>query len=121
MAFLLDTNFLLIPGQFGVDIFKELEKFGKLEVYTIDLVIGELERLAAKKGKDSKAAKLGLTLIKEKNVAILQSEEKKTDRELERLSKDYVVCTQDKEIIKKLRQIKGKTISLRQKKYLVLV
>jgi rRNA-processing protein FCF1 len=29
MRFLLDANFLLIPGRFRVDIFRELEQFGK--------------------------------------------------------------------------------------------
>ncbi len=119
MKFLLDANFLLIPGQFGVDVILELSKFGKPEIYTLDLVLGELKNLAEKKGKDSKAARLGLLLIKEKDVHVLQSREKNTDSELERLAGEgYTICSQDKELIRKLRVGRMKVISLRQKKYL---
>jgi rRNA-processing protein FCF1 len=44
MKFLLDANFLMIPGKFRVDVFKELEKFGKPDLYTLDLVVKELSK-----------------------------------------------------------------------------
>ena len=44
MKFLLDTNFLMIPGKFKVDVFSELEKFGKPELYTVSAVVRELEK-----------------------------------------------------------------------------
>lgn len=122
MKFLLDANFLLIPGQFKVDIFRELEKFGKPELYTLDSVILELENLAATKKKDCMAARLALELAKGKNMIALKAENENTDKEIERaaVENNFVVCTQDRELIKKLKKGKIKVIALRQKKYLIL-
>lgn len=121
MKVILDANFLLIPGQFKVDIFRELEKFGKPEFYTTDAVIRELEKLSETKKKDSGAATLALNLIKEKSVIVLEAKDKNTDREIERSAAEnnFIVCTQDTELIKKLKQERIRVIFLRQKKYLV--
>ena len=70
MKFLLDTNFLLIPGQFKIDIFSELNKYGKPKLFTLDLVVQELKTLSTGKGKDSAAAKLALELLQQKKVDI---------------------------------------------------
>ncbi len=108
---ILDTNFLLIPSKFRVDIFSELEKFGKPDLYTLDLVIKELEKI--------KGGKLALKLIEAKKIKTLKSAELKADKELLRLSKKgYIICTQDRELIKKITSSGGKVISMRQKKYL---
>jgi len=119
MKFLLDANFLLIPGNFKVDVFSELQNFGNPELYTIDLVIKELESLASGRGADARAAKLSLLLIKEKRVQIIETKGKNTDKELEKLAEEgYIVCTQDKELIKRLKTSKLKVIYLRKKKIL---
>jgi len=118
MKFLLDANFLMIPGKFRVDVFQELEKFGKPELFTIDLVVKELSRLSKAKGKDAFSAKLGLFFIQQKDIGILESQEKKADAELARLSGEYVVCTQDKALTAKIRRKGGRVAFLRQGKYL---
>ncbi len=120
MKFLLDTNFLLIPGTFGVDIFTELTKFGKPELYTIRLVIKELEKMATGKGADARAAKLALQMITQKNIAIIDTEVDRTDKEIEILSasEGHTVCTQDKALIEKLKKKGVRVIGMRQKKYL---
>lgn len=119
MKFLLDTNSLLIPGKFKLDIFRELEKFGKPELYTLELIIQELEKISQGSGPDSRHAKLGLGLINKKKVKVLESQGN-TDSEIIRiaLKEGMFVCTQDRELIKKLRDRGVKIISLRQKKYL---
>ncbi len=120
MKFLLDTNFLLIPGIFRVDVFSELCKFGKPEMYTLDLVRKELETISKGTSKDSMSARLALQLLGMKGVSILNTSGGKTDEEIEKLAKidNFIVCTQDKKLIQTLKREKVKVVSLRQKKYL---
>ncbi len=123
MKIILDTNFLLIPGKFKVDVFSELERFGKPELFTLDLVVSELEKLSKGRGKDAGNAKLGLELVKKNKVKTIKSSGKNTDSEIERLAaeEDYIVCTQDRELIEKLKREGIQIIHLRQKRYLEYV
>ena len=64
---LLDTNFLLIPSQFKVDIFSELERICifNYKLYVLDKTVDELKYIIEKqKGKHKEAAKIGLQLLK---------------------------------------------------------
>ena len=116
MKALLDTNFLLIPGRFRVDVFSELEGFGKPGLYTIDLVVKELGMLAEGRGSDAGHARLGLSLLEKKGVTVLETRGEHADKELVRLasSRGYAVCTQDRELQKALKEKGVKVISLRQ-------
>ena len=114
MKFLLDANFLMIPGKFKVDVFSELERFGRPELYTLDLVVKELEKMHAN---------LALIFIKKKKIKILKTKSKNvknTDKEIIRIAKEkgVVVCTQDKKLILKLKKENVAIVSLRQRKYL---
>ncbi len=124
MKVLLDANFLLIPGKFKVDVFREMQMFGRPEPYTLDLVVKELGEIARKGGRDSRHAHMGLFLIDSRGVEILKSARGKgTDREIERIANEggFMVCTQDRELIKRLRKKGIGVISLRQGKYLVKI
>ena len=121
MKFLLDTNFLMIPGKFKHDIFVSLSKFGYPEFYTIDLVRQELMLLAQKGGMDGAHAKLALELIKMNNVSVLPSITKKADSEILRVAKGYTVCTNDKELIKKLKKKEVPVVILKQRKILEML
>lgn len=119
MKFLLDANFLMVPGKFKVDVFRELEKFGRPELYTTELVVKELSKLSKGKGRDAFFAKLGLSFIQDKDVGILEAQEKKADAEILRLSKEgFTVCTQDRALTGRIIRAKGKVVFLRQGKYL---
>ena len=120
MRFLLDTNFLLIPGRFRVDVFRELERFGRPEFLTIDLVMDELRKLSSGSGQDASYARLGLSLIEEKEVSVMETHGTNADQEIERLAseQDLVVCTQDRELQERLRREGLSVVSLRQKRYL---
>ncbi|MCX6814682.1 MAG: DNA-binding protein [Candidatus Aenigmarchaeota archaeon] len=119
MKFLLDANFLMIPGKFKVDVFRELEKFGRPELFTLDIVVKELGKLSHGKGKSAFYAKLGLSFVQEKDIGILESQDRKADSELVRLSGEgFTVCTQDKILISKIRKKGFHIIFLRQGKYL---
>jgi rRNA-processing protein FCF1 len=119
MKFLLDTSFLVNAVKFKIDIIFELTKFGKPEIYTIDLVVKELERLAQGKSRDGSAAKVCLSLIK--NAGIIKSSAKNADSGLELLSKRFVVCTQDKELSDRIKSKGASVVMIRQKKYLVIL
>jgi rRNA-processing protein FCF1 len=63
---IVDTNALLIPGIFGIDIFEELERLGYLRVIVPKAVVNELNQLRQRsglKGKERMAANVGYSLI----------------------------------------------------------
>ena len=64
---IVDTNALLIPGEFGVDIFGELERLGYRHIIVPNIVLKELTQLRQKpdlKGKERRAANVGHALIR---------------------------------------------------------
>ena len=122
---ILDTNFLMIPWQFKVDIFSEFERICnfnyRLCVY--EQSFGELNNIIqTQSGKDKKAAQFALKLIKLKNIKILKSEKKDVDSLiLENFDENSIIATQDFILKRKLLE-KGASIAiLRQKKYLQLL
>ena len=129
---LIDTNFLLIPGQFGVDIFSEFERVCSFsyDLAVLDASVAELERLAVDSAtslKDRRAAKMALQLIKAKGVAVVKSDRKvfkSTDKAIQDFAsasnKGVIVATQDRELKRQLK-LKGVRVAvLRQKRYVML-
>lgn len=113
MKFLLDTNFLMIPRKFKVDIFEELKKFGIPELYTIDLVVKELEKI------NNKESLFALVLIDKYKIKVIETSGRDVDKTLREVAKDdFIVCTQDKGLIQNLKKDNTRIISLRQMKYL---
>ncbi len=123
MRALLDTNFLMIPGEFKVDIFSELLSLGYIEVFTLDLVVRELEKFSTRGGKVSRCARLALELVRNCDVTVLKTkgDVAQVDNEIFRLAREkgYVICTQDKDLIKRINEAGMRLITLRQGKYLV--
>ncbi|MBI2207893.1 hypothetical protein HYU50_00190 [Candidatus Woesearchaeota archaeon] len=122
---LLDTNFLLIPYQFHVDIFSEIERICNFnhELYVLDKTIDELKKIIGEqKGKHKEAAKIALQLLKIKNVGIIKtSSEKYTDDIiLDYAKKGCLVATQDKDLKRKLINHGIGVIVLRKKKFLTI-
>ena len=122
---ILDTNFLLLPGTLLIDIFTEINNIMKhpyrLVVY--DKTLKELEGIIKKgKGKDVMAAKLALILIKQKNLKIKHSSSKTylDDTIVKESDKNTIVATQDKELIRRLKEKRIPIIRLKQKKYLII-
>ena len=61
---IIDTNGMMIPGQFGVDIFSELERLGFGPCLVTRSSVRELEKIQTKgKGKDKNAAKIAMSLL----------------------------------------------------------
>ncbi len=121
---ILDTNFLLIPIQFKVDIFTEIDKIClfNYKLYIVDKTIDELKKIIGKqKGKHKLAAKIALQLVKKKNIAKIKTKEGHVDDLiLDILDKDTFLATQDGILRKKAVKKGVKVIVLRAKKYLVL-
>ncbi len=124
---ILDTNFLLIPALFKVDIFEEIKRICdfQYELCVLDKTLDELEKViqTTKKGKDKEAAKLAMGLIKSKHINIIETESIKNvdDLILDLLNQgDYIVATQDKALKDKIRAKNAQIIVLRQKNHLKL-
>jgi uncharacterized protein len=117
MKIILDTNFLLVPNQFGVDIFEYLS-FYKIAV--LSSCMDELRALAKKKGSDGKAAKIGLKLIEHENIEIIKTREKGDDSIVSyATAENCAVATNDKALIARLKKNGIKILRLKQKKYVV--
>ena len=135
----IDTNFWLIPYKYKIDIFSELERIllRKYEIIISNSVVRELENIQKnlkKKGEDRIAAKIGIELIKRKKVKkvgidIFQKIFEKNDgRDVDSLilkiseiltkkGYDFIVCTNDKKLRKKLieKNEKIKIIGMKEK------
>ena len=122
---IIDTNFLMIPLQFRVDIFSEFNRICnfnyKLSIF--EQSISELKNIIEKQtGKSKKAAQFALKLIKLKNIGIIKSEKEDVDALiLNNLSKDTIIATQDMLLKKELLKRGASVIILRQKKYLQIL
>jgi len=73
---LLDTNFLLIPHQFRVDIFTQIDRIVtfRYKLYILDKTLEELKKIVEEqKGKNKDAAKIALKLVAIKNIGIIKT------------------------------------------------
>jgi rRNA-processing protein FCF1 len=121
-----DTNFLLIPIRFGVDIFNEAERVLEtiVEFYITETVLNEIDIL---KGK-SKPSFIRELEFAEKlaqqcsilNIGIVPRET--VDDSLIRVAKndDYIVATTDTVLRRKLREANVRVLYLRQEQFLEL-
>lgn len=106
---ILDTNFLMIPSQYKIDIFQEIKKIMNepYEICVFKETITELKKIASGKGKDSSNAKVALLLIKQKNLKSLKNSHNLgyvDDIILNNITNEDIVCTQDKALKKRLKE-----------------
>jgi rRNA-processing protein FCF1 len=108
---ILDTNFLMIPYAEKIDIFQEIDRLVRegYMLFTFSGVIGELEGINEgkdSKGRDKVAARIALQMIEKRGIRTIESHGKVDDALMEfaRMNKeDTIVCTNDKELRRKLR------------------
>ncbi len=119
MKVLLDTNALMVPGQFGLDVLEELERLGYRRFLVPSPVLRELEALArlAESGRDRIAARIGLGLARGCEIveALGEADDALVDLGLEM---GAAVFTNDKELKKKLSTRGVTVIHLRQRRRL---
>lgn len=121
---ILDTNTLLLPDK-GIDIFGLIHEAMQepYKLCTYKTVITELAKLAEKKGRAGFGAKLGYIMAKQKDLKILNSSsEGHTDDIIVQKAqpKTTVVATQDRDLIKRLRE-KGVRVLRYQQHHFVFV
>ena len=121
---ILDTNFLMIPVQFNVDIYSEIDRLfpGSHRLFTLDKCVREINGLIARGGKEKKQASLGLQLYLHFNVQVLETKHaKNADDALVKLAQEgYRIATMDAVLRKRIRAAHGLLLTMRQKKYLIL-
>ena len=120
---ILDTNFLTIPYQFGIDIFEEIDRVveGNYKLTTLDCVVEELKKLKKSKGKEATAANIALILIKQKNVKVINTHEKNVDIKIYKMAdKNTIVATNDRVLRQKLKNKNVKVLYLRSKKHIIM-
>ena len=133
----MDTNALLIPGTFGIDIYEELEDMGYLEIIIPESVMDELNALRnseSEKGRTKRAAQIGyqlvlqhLRLAKGRSRVVIERKggdtdrDRDTDSEIIRMAKmqDAAVLTSDAELRRRLHQEGIPTVFLRGRNRLV--
>ena len=122
---LIDTNFLLIPVQFKVDIFSEIERICDFDykLYILDKTTEELESIIkTQKGKSKDAAKLALRLIVLKGINTIKTEKNVyADTAITNIAakEGFIVATQDKGLKMRLKAKNVPIMTLRQKKYVI--
>lgn len=125
----LDTNFLMIPGQFKVDIFEEIRRVSDFnyKLFIFEKTLKELEKLAEKgKTRDKTAAKIAKLLVSQKKISILTGDEdENVDEQILDYAKkhDCVIATLDGALLKRIRKANPKTrfMILRSKRHLEIV
>ncbi len=114
MKIILDTNFLINCAKFHIDYNEQLNHH---QIYTLDAVISELEKLI--KQKKVKHAKLALQVLKQKKIKVIKAKKQGDEGDVDSILADiegYATATADKDLKKRL---KGKKIFvIRQKKYI---
>ncbi|MEK6983560.1 MAG: PIN domain-containing protein [Nanoarchaeota archaeon] len=122
---IIDTNFLMIPYQFRVDIFSEFRRICSFnyQLFIFGQTINELKKIIDEQtGKNKKAAQFALKLVKLKNINIIKSEQTDVDTLiLSNLNEEIIPATQDIMLKRELAKRGASIIILRQKKYLQLI
>ncbi len=120
---ILDTDFLVNCADFGIDFATELRRICdfQFEIAVLDKTLDELDAVIEKK-KKAAAAKLAKTMIEKLGVTIIATAQDKHVDELilDMADSTTVVCTQDLELRKKLKDCGIKVVVVRQKKYLAM-
>jgi len=114
---ILDANFLVVPFQFNVRIFEELERlFGRqFEVFTLDRCLDEAKSLKQGQYHDEVTS-----LVSNTELAVIETacSKRVDDLLLDYAERGYILCTNDKELKKRLKERGLPYIYLRQKNHL---
>lgn len=121
---MLDTNFLLLPLQFGVNIFKQVEELMEAphEFVVPSGVVGELKVIARGRGRDGSAARFAMKLLESIKARHVPSNGNVDDWIVEYAVKEgAVVATNDMLLRNRLKKAGVKMIALRSRARLGVV
>jgi rRNA-processing protein FCF1 len=112
----LDTNFLLLPFQFRINIIKELDYLiEKSHRYVISSrTLDELKKLGRTVGKNGMAARLALKMIGASKIDVVKSD-MPVDDWVVRYAKgnNAIACTNDRLLRKRLMELDVKVVTLK--------
>ena len=116
----LDTNFLLIPFRFRINIFRELDYLIETaHSYVISSkTLGELKKLGRSIGKDGMAARLALKMVEavKPKIEIIKNEMNVDEWIVDYAEKSgAIVCTNDAKLRKRLKPLHVKVVALKSK------
>jgi len=115
----LDTNMLLNIARFNIDVFQETKKmFGNVEFLVPKQVMEELDKLAGKGQNLRKEVNIAKIAIENNNVEIIEIEARDADEALKKMASEAIIATNDKELKDSVREMNGRILYLRQKKFL---
>ncbi len=121
---ILDTNALMMPAQFNVDLFEGLrELLGSYDMLIPAEVVYELRGLSTGRGIDAAAARFGLTVATRCTVLSELAEDIPVDDKVIRSAEMFnaVVVTNDKELKNRLIQRRIPVVVLRSRCKLELI
>lgn len=124
MKIIIDTNALMVPAEFGVDIFSELSRLGFDEWIVPSGVARELEGIASRgRGKGKDAARVALSLMDRCRMIEAAGTVGNVDNLIVELAVEMKVAvfTNDAELKGRLRERGVKVVYLRQRSYLASV
>lgn len=112
----LDTNFLLLPFQYRIDLEEEIEKLVPgADVFVPRAVISELQ--AQRQG----GSRLGGAALEfARRFKVIETTRKGDEALIGLARKGYIVATNDKLLKEKIRRMEKPVIFLRQKKFLAM-
>ncbi len=126
LTILLDTNFMLIPLRFKVDVFSEFDRLvgGAYQCAITPAVLEELSRVINRE-KSSRTGKQDLVIELAKKCKCLDDplqRDETVDDQIARLSTSggYAAATTDAELRRRLREASVPVFYLRQRKHLGL-
>lgn len=115
---MLDTNFLLTMVRNKIFGLEQLKGKLPVEFYTLSRVLLELQGLGKSDKKINKEVGLVDQILKLNNVRVIESLMSSVDDEILKLSKEYVIATNDKELRRRVHQKGGKTVFIRSLTYI---
>lgn len=120
---ILDANFLLLPFQFRIDIFSEIERLiGKFEPIVLSTTLDELKKLSSLRStKVGRLARSAIEMTKKCRIVNVDVKSGESyDDVLLRVAKEnnYIVATNDRRLKRRLREAGIATIFLRERAYL---
>ena len=116
---LLDTNFLMIPGKFKVDVFAELDKLGYKPV-VLSSVHGELNKIASGHGKAGTEAKVALQILGMNKPEMIEARGPVDLALLRRATESgCAIATNDAALIERAKEKGIRILRLRQRKFVV--
>jgi len=120
---LLDTNIIMVPGKFKVDIYEEIKRLMDVpyDLYVLDKSLDELDDIIERqRGKEKAAARLAKAILEAKKPKTLKTTSKDYVDNVILGLKGFIVATNDKELRLKLKKEGVRTILLRQKTHLIM-